>query len=143
MNDLDQQTTIYQILADCETIAVVGFSRRQTRAGYYVPAYLHEHGYEIIPVNPYLDEALGEKAYPDLASIPDPVDLVLIFQRSEKVPPFVDQAIEIGARAVWLQSGIYNEAAARRARKAGLSVVMNACMMVEHRSWAAYDHQNH
>lgn len=140
MNDPDQQNTIYQILANCETIAVVGFSRRHTRAGYYVPAYLHEHGYKIIPVNPYLDEALGEVAYPDLSSIPGSVDLVLIFQRSEKVPPFVDQAIEIGARAVWLQSGIYNEAAAVKARMAGLEVVMNACMMVEHRRWAAYNH---
>ncbi|HCB50160.1 MAG: hypothetical protein AMJ56_15720 [Anaerolineae bacterium SG8_19] len=138
MKNLDQQNTIKEILAKCETIAVVGFSRRQTRAGYYVPAYLHEHGYRIIPVNPYLDEALGVKAYSDLISIPDPVDLVLLFQRSEKVPPFVDQAIEIGAKALWMQSGIYNEAAAAEARSAGLDVVMNACMMVEHRRWVVY-----
>lgn len=135
MNNFNQQNTIQQILAKCESIAVVGFSRRKTRAGYYVPAYLHQHGYQIMPVNPYLDEALGEKAYPDLPSIPEPVDLVLLFQRSEKVPPFVDQAIEIGAQAVWMQSGIYNEAAANKARAVGLAVVMNACMMIEHRRW--------
>lgn len=138
MNNFDQKSTIQQILAICETIAVVGFSRRKNRAGFYVPAYLHQHGYRIIPVNPYLDEALGENAYPDLPSIPEPVDLVLLFQRSEKVPPFVDQAIEIGAKAVWMQSGIYHETAADKARTAGLAVVMNACMMVEHRRWVVY-----
>ncbi|MGD2050398.1 MAG: CoA-binding protein [Chloroflexota bacterium] len=138
MNNFDQQNTIQQILANCETIAVVGFSRRKTRAGYYVPAYLQQHGYRIIPVNPYLDKALDEKAYPDLPSISEPVDLVLLFQRSEKVPPFVDQAIEIGAKAVWMQSGIYHEAAADKAQAAGLAVVMNACMMVEHRRWVVH-----
>jgi predicted CoA-binding protein len=143
LNQFDQENTIHKILDNCKTIAVVGFSRRNTRAGYYVPAYLHQHGYRIIPVNPYLDEALREKAYPDLPSIPDLVDLVLLFQRSEKVPPFVEQAIQIGAKAVWMQSGIYNEAAAAQARAAGLDVVMNACMMVEHRRWVAYNHQNH
>ena len=124
---------IANILANTKQIAVVGFSRRPNRAGYYVPAYLQGQGYRIIPVNPYLDEAIGETAYPDLASIPDEVDLVLIFQRSEKVPPFVDQAIAIGAKAVWMQLGIANETAAAKARAAGLDVVQDACMMVEHR----------
>lgn len=127
---------ISKILANTKQIAVVGFSRRPSRAGYYVPAYLHEQGYRIVAVNPYLDEALGEKAYPDLPSIPDEVDLVLIFQRSDKVPPFVDQAIAIEAKAVWMQLGIANESAAVKARAAGLDVVQNACMMVEHRRWA-------
>jgi hypothetical protein len=108
-----------------------------TRAGYYVPAYLQEAGYHIIPVNPYLEDALGEKAYPDLTSVARPVDLVLIFQRSEKVPPFVDEAIAIGAKAIWMQAGIANEKAARQARAAGLTVVQDACMMVEHRQWQA------
>jgi predicted CoA-binding protein len=135
MNAYSQQHDISHILAEAKTIAVVGLSSRPTRAGHYVPAYLQEAGYRIIPVNPYLDEALGEKAYPELEAIPGPVDLVLIFQRSDKVPPFVDQAIEIGAKAVWLQLGITNEAAARKARAAGLRVVQNACMMVEHRHW--------
>lgn len=135
MNAFSQQDEINHILAEVETIAVVGLSSRPTRAGHYVPAYLQEAGYRIIPVNPYLDEALGEKAYPDLASVPEPVDLVLIFQRSENVPPFVDQAIAVGAKAVWMQLGIANEAAARKARTAGLRVVQNACMLVEHRHW--------
>ncbi len=128
---MDQQ--IESILAETRRIAVVGFSRQPTRAGYYVPAYLQEQGYEIVPVNPYLDQGLGETAFPDLSSIPGDVDLVLIFQRSENVPPFVDQAIAIGAKSVWMQSGIVNEEAAAKAVEAGLNVVQNACMMVEHR----------
>jgi predicted CoA-binding protein len=80
-----------------------------------------------------LSEALGEKAYPDLPSVPEPVDLVLLFRRSEAVPPFVEDAIRIGARAVWMQSGIANEEAAGSARRAGMDVVMDRCMMVEHR----------
>ena len=136
MTGLNQNDSEH-ILATSKSIAVVGLSRRHTRAGYYVPAYLYEHNYRIIPVNPYLDQALGEKAYPDLASIPDPVDLVLIFQRSEKVEPFVEQAIKIRAKSVWMQLGIHNEAAAAKARAAGLNVVEDACMMVEHRRWLA------
>lgn len=131
---MNQNETIEKILDNTKTIAVVGFSRRPTRAGYYVPAYLHGSGYRIIPVNPYLEEGLGEKAYAELTDIDEAIDLVLIFQRSENVPPFVDQAIEIGADAVWMQSGISNEAAAAKARAAGLDVVENACMMVEHRA---------
>ena len=131
--DLNKADTIRNILETAQTIAVVGLSSRKDRAGYYVPAYLQKHGYRIIPVNPNLDESLGEKAYPDLLSVPQAIDLVLIFQRSENVPPFVDQAIETGARAVWMQLGIINEAAADKARAAGLQVVMDACMLVEHR----------
>ena len=137
----NQEETIDYILTHAGVIAVVGLSRRKTQAGYYVPAYLHDEGYRIIPVNPYLDEALGEKAYPDLGSIPEPVDLVLIFQRSEKIPPFVDEAINIQAMAVWMQLGIYHQGAAEKAREPGLEVVMNACMLVEHRQWLARQHQ--
>lgn len=125
---------ISRLLENVETIAVVGLSSRRSRAGYYVPAYLQKQGYRIIPVNPYLEEALGEKAYPDLPAVPHAVDLVLLFRRPEAVPPSVEEAIEIGAKAVWMQLGIVNEAAARRAREAGLDVVMDACMMVEHRA---------
>ncbi|MCA9989496.1 MAG: CoA-binding protein [Ardenticatenaceae bacterium] len=128
---------IPQILAQTKTIAVVGLSGKEGRPGRYVPAYLQSHGYRIIPVNPNLATALGETAYPNLYAVPEPVDLVLIFQRSDQVPPFVAQAIEIGARAVWLQSGIVHEAAAAQARAAGLAVVMDACMMVEHRRYNA------
>lgn len=124
-----------KIMAEAKTIAVVGFSSRKSRAGYYVPAYLQEQGYTIIPVNPYLEDGLGQPAYPDLPSIPHPVDLVLIFQRSENVPPFIDQAIAIGAKSVWLQLGIQHDEAAHKAEMAGLDVVQNACMLVEHRQW--------
>ncbi len=126
-----------KIMAEAKTIAVVGFSSKPSKAGYYVPAYLKEQGYRIIPVNPNLSEGLGETAVPTLSAIAEPVDLVLIFQRSENVPPFVDEAIEIGAKAVWMQLGIANETAAAKARAAGLDVVQNACLLVEHRRWAA------
>jgi predicted CoA-binding protein len=128
-----RQETIERVLQNVETIAVVGLSSSQRRPGYYVPAYLQRVGYRVIPVNPYLDEALGEKAYPDLSSLPEPVDLVLIFRRPEKTPPIVKEAIEIGAGTVWMQQGIVNEEAERMAREAGLDFVMDACMMVEHR----------
>ena len=120
------------ILEQVKVIAVVGLSRRESRPGYYVPAYMHEAGYRIIPVNPYLEEALGEKAYPDLLSIPEPVDMVVIFRRSEDVPPVVDDAIEIGAKVVWMQLGIVNDEAAAKASTAGLQVVMNSCIKIDH-----------
>jgi hypothetical protein len=124
---------IDRLLAKTKTIAVVGLSSRPGRAGYYVPAYLQNVGYRIIPVNPTLDSALGEKAYPNLAAVPEPVDLVLLFRRSQDVPPHVTEAIAVRAGAVWMQSGIAHEAAAAAARAAGLDVVMDRCMMVEHR----------
>jgi len=117
-----------KILTGVHTIAVVGMSSKPDRPAYQVPAYLQEHGYRIIPVNPTLTEALGEKAYPELGAVPDPVDAVLLFVRSEAVPPIVEQAIEIGARTVWMQEGIINLEAAERARAAGLTVVMDRCM---------------
>lgn len=134
MNHSYQDEHIIQnILETTHTIAVVGLSSEKTRAGYYVPAYLQRQGYHIIPVNPHIDQALGEKAYPDLASIPEPVDLVLLFRRSQAVPPFVEQAIQIGAKGVWMQSGIINRPAAQMAERAGLQVIMDTCMFVEHR----------
>ena len=127
------KSIIERILSTCKIIAVVGLSSQQDKAGYYVPEYLQSQGYRIIPVNPALDQILGEKAYPDLLAVPQPVDLVLIFRRSEAIPPFIDQAIQIGAKAVWTQLGIFNAEAAKKAEEAGLDVVMDACMMVEHR----------
>jgi predicted CoA-binding protein len=126
-------TVIDRILSTTRTIAVVGLSSQPEKAGYYVPEYLQSQGYKIIPVNPTLEQALGEKSYPDLLAVPLPVDLVLIFRRSEAVPPFVDQAIQIGAKAVWMQLDIFNAEAAQKAEEAGLDVVMDTCMMVEHR----------
>ncbi len=131
-----KKETMEKIMAEAKTIAVVGFSSKPTKAGYYVPAYLKEQGYRIIPVNPNLAEGLGETALPTLHDITEPVDLVLLFQRSENVPPFVDEAIDIGAKAVWMQLGIAHEAAAQKAQAAGLDVVQDACMLVEHRRWA-------
>ena len=128
-----QQETIEKLLDEVKTIAVVGMTSRPSRPDHYVSAYLKNNGYHIIPVNPREEEVLGEKAYPDLHAVPEPVDLVLLFRRPEHVPPHVEEAIAIGADAVWMQSGITNQDAARRAHEAGLDVVMDACMMVEHR----------
>ena len=94
--------SVREILETCHKIAVVGLSARPDRPGHYVPAYMQAQGYRIIPVNPNLEQALGERAYPSLDEVPETVDLVLLFQRSENVPPFVEQAIHIGAKAVWI-----------------------------------------
>src|SRR4051812_32634028 len=110
-----------QILATVHTIAVVGLSNKPDRPSHSVPAYLQEQGYRIIPVNPTITEALGEKAYPSLRDVPVNVDVVEIFRRSEDVPPVVEDAIAIGAKVVWMQEGIVNEEAARRAEEAGLT----------------------
>jgi predicted CoA-binding protein len=133
---MNQKGTIRKILEGTRTIAVVGLSSKDVRPCYCVPAYLQSVGYRIIPVNPNLDQALGENAYPDLSSIGEPVDLVQIFRRTEEIPAIVDEAIEIGAKGIWMQLGLVHEEAAKRAREAGLEVVMDACMMVEHRQLA-------
>jgi predicted CoA-binding protein len=126
--------TMKKIMKEAKTIAVVGMSRKPHRAGFYVPRYLHEAGYRIYPVNPHLHgPVLGEEPYDSISDLPETVDLVLLFQRSENVPPFVTEAIQAGAKAVWMQLGIRNNEAAAEARQAGLDVVQDACMMVEHR----------
>ncbi|MEE9202039.1 MAG: CoA-binding protein [Dehalococcoidia bacterium] len=126
MNEVEEVLTKYR------RVAVVGLSPKADRPSYGVASYLTDHGYEIVPVNPTTDQILGLKSYPDLHSIPGPVEVVDIFRRSEDVGPIVDDAIAIGAKAVWMQDGVVNEEAAEKARKAGLKVVMNACMMREH-----------
>ena len=122
MNTVD---VIQAQLTNSKTIAVVGLSPDPERPSHYVSKYLQGQGYRIIPVNPLLQEVLGEKCYPDLSSIPEPVDMVDIFRRSEHVGPIVETAIAIGAKYVWMQDGVVNEAAASSAMKAGLSVVMD------------------
>jgi predicted CoA-binding protein len=122
-----------RILETTKTIAVVGASSRPDRPGYTVPAYLQKHGYRIIPVNPSLTELLGEKAYPDLLAIPEPVDVVEIFRPGDEVLPVVQQAIAIGAKVVWMQETVVNEQAADLAKNAGLEVVMDVCMRAAHR----------
>jgi predicted CoA-binding protein len=129
MNEVSQEE---KILRDCHTVAMVGASPDAERPSYRVFSYLKEQGYRVIPVNPRFPNILGETCYPDLAAIPDKVDVVDIFRRSEDVPPIVDQAIGIKAKAVWMQQGVVNEAAASRAREAGLQVVMDKCMRKEH-----------
>lgn len=119
---------LLKILNDTHTVAVVGITDYQDRPSYSVPVYLQKHGYSIIPVNPYIDKVLDKETYPDLLSINQPIDVVLIFRRSEAVPEIVDQAIKVGAKVVWMQEGIVNEAAAQVARTAGLDVVMDTCM---------------
>jgi signal transduction histidine kinase/predicted CoA-binding protein len=122
-----------QILDSTRTIAVVGMSERPDAPAHSVPAYLQERGYQIIPVHPTATAIRGEKAYPRLTLIPEPVDLVLLFRPSDLVAPHVEEAIRIGARVVWMQEGIINEQAAEIARRAGLQVVMDTCMRAAHR----------
>lgn len=120
------------ILKTSKTIAVVGLSDKPERPSYDVASYLLEHGYEIIPVNPNISEWKGIKAYKSLLEIKEKVDVVDIFRKSEDVPPVVDEAIKLGAKTVWMQLGIVNEAAAEKAKRAGLNVVMDRCMKIEH-----------
>ena len=112
-------------LLKSRTIAVVGLSPRPKRPSHYVARYLQEQGYRIIPVNPLIDDVLGEKSYPDLRSVPESIDMVDIFRRSELVMPVVEQAIEVGARYIWVQDGVIDEEAAAMARAAGLLVVVD------------------
>ena len=121
-----------KILNSSRTIAVVGLSSKPDRPSYKVASYLKGQGYQIIPVNPTEKGILGEPCYPDLSSVPGAVDAVDIFRRAEDVPPIIEEAIRIGARAVWMQEGVINEDAASRARAAGLTVVMDKCMRKEH-----------
>ncbi len=121
-----------ELLRAYQTVAVVGLSSDPRRDSYSVSHYMQAAGYRIIPVNPAETEVLGETAYPDLRSVPDPVEIVDIFRRPEYVPAIVDDAIAIGAKVIWMQSGIVNEAAAAKARAAGLEVVMDACIRTEH-----------
>lgn len=128
MNDA-QLRKLYQSI---HTIATVGISANQDKPSFGVTLYLKEHGYRIIPVNPTVKEVHGDPAYPDLLAVPDKVDVVQIFRRPEDVPPVVDQAIQIGAKVVWMQAGIVNVEAARKAEAAGLTVIMDRCMRAEH-----------
>jgi uncharacterized protein len=130
MND---DKTMKDILLSIKTIASVGLSSNTEKESYWIVSYLKDQGYHVIPVNPTATEILGEKAYPNLESIPEKIDVVQVFRRSEDVPPIVDDAIKVGAKVVWMQEGIVNLEAARKARQAGLQVVMDACMRATHR----------
>ena len=132
--EINSRETIKRILEDCRTIAVVGLSSNPGRASNGVAGYMRRNGYRVIPVNPNETQVFGEKAYPSLADVPDKIDLVDIFRRSEEAGRAVDEAIKIGAKAVWLQDGVIDHAAARRAQEAGLLVVMDRCWLRDHAS---------
>jgi len=123
---------IADIVNNYRVVAVVGLSEDPSRPSYRVADYLQQHGYRIIPVNPGCQEVLGEKCYPSLKDIPFPVEVVDIFRKKEAIPAIVEEAIQVGARAVWMQLGLVEPVAAQKARDAGLKVVMDYCLKVEH-----------
>lgn len=123
---------VNDILRSCSTIAVVGFSPKENRPSHMVGKYLIDAGYKVYPVNPGVSEILGHTSYPDLASLPEKIDIVDIFRKSEDVLPIVEAAIAIQAKVVWMQQGIVNEEAAALAEKAGLKVIMDRCIKIDH-----------
>ena len=129
---VDDIAGLRRILLRHRTFAVVGLSANWYRPSYFAAKYLQDHGYRIIPVNPRYGEVLGEKCYADLRSIPGPVDIVDCFRKSVEIPAIADDAIAMGAKVLWMQLGIVNDEAARRASEAGLDVVMNRCVKIEH-----------
>jgi uncharacterized protein len=130
--EINNPQAIEQILDECRTIAVVGLSSNPWRPSYNVAAYMKEQGYKVIPVNPNEQQVFGDKAYPTLSDVPDKIDLVDVFRRSEEAGAAVDEAIKVGAKAVWMQEGVIDEAAAERAAAAGLLVVMDTCLLKAH-----------
>lgn len=129
---INSQDTIRRILDECRTIAVVGLSSDPSRPSHGVSSYMRARGYKVIAVNPNETEVFGEKAYPDLFAVPEKIDLVDVFRRSDEAGKAVDEAIAVGAKAVWLQEGVIDRNAAQRALDAGLLVVMDLCWLKEH-----------
>jgi predicted CoA-binding protein len=129
---VDDVAGIRRILKSAHTIAVVGLSANWWRPSYFAAKYMQEHGYRIIPVNPMYAEVLGEKCYPSLAAVPDKIDLVDCFRKSEEMPALAEQAIAIGARCLWMQLGVANDSAAAVASNSGLDVVADRCVKIEH-----------
>jgi predicted CoA-binding protein len=129
---INSKETITKVLEDCNTIAVVGLSSNPGRPSYGVASYMRGRGYKVIPVNPNETEVFGDKAYASLADVPEKIDLVDIFRRSSEAGHAVDEAIAVGAKAVWLQEGVIDQGAAERAQEAGLLVIMDRCWLKEH-----------
>jgi len=129
---VDDIAGLRRILATSRTLAVVGLSAQWYRPSYFAAKYMQDHGYRVIPVNPRYAEVLGEKCYPDLWSVPEKIDIVDCFRKASEIDSIADDAIAIGARVLWMQLGIVNEEAAQRAAAAGLDVVMNRCVKIEH-----------
>jgi uncharacterized protein len=134
---MSQPNPTAELLRSARTIAVVGLSSSRMRPSYGVTQYMQRAGYKIVPVNPEETEVLGEKAYASLDAVPDKIDIVNIFRRPERVPEVVEAAIRVGAKAVWMQTGISHSEAAEAARRAGLEVIEDRCIMVDHRRLAA------
>jgi uncharacterized protein len=131
---MDGDNILKEILLSTKTIASVGLSSNPNKESYRIGSYLKAQGYRVIPVNPTASEIMGETSYPDLLSVPEKIDVVQIFRKPEDVPPVVEEAIQVGAKVVWMQEGIVHEEAAQKARQAGLQVVMDTCMRVAHRT---------
>ena len=129
---MDDINSLRRILRECRVLAVVGLSADWYRPSYFAAKYMQEHGYRVIPVNPKYDSILGERCYKSLRDIPDTVDLVDIFRKTQDVMPIAEEAVAIGAKVLWQQLGVKNEAAAERARAAGLETVMDRCVKIEH-----------
>jgi len=129
---MDDTPKLRHILRDNRTVAVVGLSANWYRPSYFAAKYLQEHGYRVIPVNPMYDSVLGEKCYKSLADIPEKVDIVDCFRKSEEIPALADEAIAIGAKVLWMQLGVTSDEARRKAEAAGLEVVEDRCMKIEH-----------
>ena len=129
---MDDINTLRRILSENRVIAVVGLSADWFRPSYFAAKYMQEHGYRVIPVNPKYAEILGEKCYPSLQAIPEKVEIVDVFRKSADVPPVAEAAIAIGAKVLWQQLGVRNEAAAAKAQAAGLEAVMDRCVKIEH-----------
>ena len=132
MSDNTDINTLRRILKQSHTLAIVGLSANWYRPSFFAAKYLQEHGYRIIPVNPAYEEVLGEKCYPSLKDIPEKIDIVDCFRKSEDIEPLAKQAVEIGAKVLWMQLGVMNEKAAKMARDAGLEVVQDRCVKIEH-----------
>jgi hypothetical protein len=130
--ELEMQESILMILEHYKTLAVVGLSSKSSRPSYGVAAYMKARGYRIIPVNPNETKVLGEKAYPSLEAVPEPVELVVIFRRAEYVRDVVESAIHKGAKVVWMQEGVFDQEATLRAQQAGLTVIEDRCILKEH-----------
>ena len=131
---MEPSDPIHELLSRIKTIAVVGLSDSPLRPSHGVSAYMQSHGYRIVPVNPHITEALGEPSYPSLADVPEKIDLVDVFRRPEYVDEIVEQAIQLKIPAIWLQEGVINEGAAEKARQAGMFVMMDRCILKEHRA---------
>jgi predicted CoA-binding protein len=142
---MDDITKLRRILRTSKTVAVVGLSANWYRPSFFAAKYMQEHGYRVIPVNPQIDSVLGEKCHASLRDIPEPVDIVDCFRRSTEIPALAEDAIAIGAKVLWMQLGVENAAARARAEAAGLEVVENRCVKIEHArlfgglGWAGVD----